>query len=304
MKVALRRALLLSPVALCLLGLILIPLIIMGYISLLPRNLYGGVDWAGDGQFSSYIRLFLQEDFDGNLEINWIYAKVLLRSVFQAGGTTLLCFLLGFPVALWMSSLSPRARNLMVLAITIPFWTNLLIRNYAWLIILREHGWVAQSINTLAQYSFPNIGRITLLYNDFAVCVGLVYSFLPFMILPVYAVLEKLDWRLVEAAHDLGATRMQALRRVILPLSLPGVIAGSLLVFIPSLGAFITPAILGGGKALMVGNLIAQQFGTARNWPLGAALSFLLLSILLLALLLFALYARKLNKTTAAGVAR
>jgi len=304
MRVTLRRVLLLSPVVLCLMGLILIPLIIMGYISLLPRNLYGGVDWAGDGQFSSYIRLFLQEDFDGNLEINWIYAKVLLRSVFQAGGTTLLCFLLGFPVALWMSGLKPRARNLMVLAITIPFWTNLLIRNYAWLIILREHGWVAQGINLLAQYSFPNIGRITLLYNDFAVCVGLVYSFLPFMILPVYAVLEKLDWRLVEAAHDLGATRMQALRRVILPLSLPGVIAGSLLVFIPSLGAFITPAILGGGKALMVGNLIAQQFGTARNWPLGAALSFLLLSILLLALLLFALYARKLNKATAAGVAR
>jgi len=295
MRIALRRTLLLSPLLLYLLGLIFIPLIIMGYISLLPRNLYGGVDWSGDWQLSSYIRLFLQEDFDGNLEINWIYGKVLLRSLFQASGTTTLCFVLGFPVALWISGLSPRTRNLMVLAITIPFWTNLLIRNYAWLIILREHGLIAQGINALAQYSFPNIGHITLLYNDFAVCIGLLYSFLPFMILPVYAVLEKLDWRLVEAAHDLGATRIQALCRVILPLALPGIVAGSLLVFIPSFGAFITPAILGGGKALMVGNLIQQQFATARNWPFGAALSFLLLAILLLALLLLTRYSRKTN---------
>lgn len=121
----------------------------MGYISLLPRNVYGGVDWQADWQLQSYVQLFFQEGFDGELELNWVYAQALLRSVFQAAGTTLLCFLFGFPVALWMSSLTPGRRNLMVLLITIPFWTNLLIRNYAWLIILREHGWVAQSLNAL-----------------------------------------------------------------------------------------------------------------------------------------------------------
>ncbi|MDF3936760.1 ABC transporter permease [Pseudomonas citronellolis] len=291
------RLLLLSPVALTLLALIAIPLGIMGYISLLPRNLYGGVDWHAGWQLQSYVQLFFQEDFDGNLELNWVYAQALLRSLFQAGGTTALCFLLGFPVALWMTSLNEKARNLMVLLITIPFWTNLLIRNYAWLIILRENGWIAQGVNAL----FPQAGGITLLYNDFAVCVGLVYSFLPFMILPIYSTLEKLDWRLVEAAYDLGATRWKALRRVILPLSMPGVIAGALLVFVPSLGAFITPAILGGGKTLMIGNLIQQQFGTARNWPLGGSLSFLLLGIMLLALVLFALYSRKAAKSVHLG---
>jgi spermidine/putrescine transport system permease protein len=294
---SLNRLLLLSPVLLTLLGLIAVPLGIMGYISLLPRNLYGGVDWSADWHWQSYVQLFFQEDFDGNLELNWVYAQALLRSVLQAGGTTLLCFLFGFPVALWMSSLSERSRNIMVLLITIPFWTNLLIRNYAWLIILREHGWLAQSLNAL----FPQAGGITLLYNDFAVVIGLVYSFLPFMILPIYSTLEKLDWRLVEAAYDLGANRWKALRRVILPLSMPGVVAGSLLVFVPSLGAFITPAILGGGKTLMIGNLIQQQFGTARNWPLGSSLSFLLLGLMLLALVFYALYAKKAAKAVRQG---
>ncbi|MBF8732766.1 ABC transporter permease [Pseudomonas guariconensis] len=293
-----RRLLLLGPVGLTLLGLILIPLAIMGYISFLPRNLYGGVDWQADWQWHSYVQLFFQEDFDGNLELNWVYAQALLRSLAQAGGTTLLCFAFGFPVALWMTSLSERSRNLMVLLITIPFWTNLLIRNYAWLIILRENGWLAQAVNAL----FPQAGGITLLYNDFAVSVGLVYSFLPFMILPIYSTLEKLDWRLVEAAYDLGATRWLALRRVILPLTMPGVVAGALLVFVPSLGAYITPALLGGGKTLMVGNLIQQQFGTARNWPLGGSLSFLLLGIMLLALILFALYSRKAAKSMHRGI--
>lgn len=294
---SLNRLLLLSPVLLTLLCLIAVPLGIMGYISLLPRNLYGGVDWSADWQWQSYVQLFFQEDFDGNLELNWVYAQALLRSVLQAGGTTLLCFLVSFPVALWMSSLGERSRNIMVLLITIPFWTNLLIRNYAWLIILREHGWLAQSLNAL----FPQAGGITLLYNDFAVVVGLVYSFLPFMILPIYSTLEKLDWRLVEAAYDLGANRWKALRRVILPLTMPGVVAGALLVFVPSLGAFITPAILGGGKTLMIGNLIQQQFGTARNWPLGSSLSFLLLGLMLLALVLYALYAKKAAKAVRQG---
>src|SRR5690349_7876682 len=282
---ALNRALLLSPVVLTLLALIAIPLGIMGYISLLPRNVYGGVDWQANWQLHSYVQLFFQEGFDGELELNWVYAQALIRSVFQAGGTTVLCFLFGFPVALWMSSLTPRRRNLMVLLITIPFWTNLLIRNYAWLIILREQGWVAQSLNAL----FPQAGGITLLYNDFAVSVGLVYSFLPFMILPIYSTLEKLDWRLVEAAYDLGANRSRALRRVVVPLSLPGIVAGAVLVFIPSLGSYVTPVLLGGGKTLMIGNLMQMEFGASRNWPFGAALGFSLLAIVLVTMMLYLL---------------
>ena len=271
---SLNRLLLLSPVLLTLLCLIAIPLGIMGYISLLPRNLYGGVDWSADWQWQSYIQLFFQEDFDGNLELNWVYAQALLRSVLQAGGTTLLCFLFGFPVALWMSSLSERSRNIMVLLITIPFWTNLLIRNYAWLIILREHGWLAQGLNAL----FPQAGGITLLYNDFAVVVGLVYSFLPFMILPIYSSVEKLDGALIEAALDLGAGPLRAFSRVIVPLTSPGIAAGVLLVFVPALGIYAVNDILGGGRVDMIGNIIENQFkGNARNWPFGAALGTTLL---------------------------
>lgn len=279
-----RRLLLLSPVALTLLGLIAIPLAIMGYISLLPRNLYGGVDWHADWQIQSYVQLFFQEDFDGNLELNWVYAQALLRSLFQAGGTTLLCFLFGFPVALWMTSLSERSRNLMVLLITIPFWTNLLIRNYAWLIILREDGWVSKAVNAISPWP------VQLLYNDAAVAIGLTYSFLPFTILPLYTVFEKFDWRLLEAAHDLGATRRRALRRVVLPIATPGIVAGALLVFIPCLGAFVTPALLGGGKTLMLGNIIQMQFGASRNWPFGATLAVMLLAIMLVVMTAMALW--------------
>lgn len=284
-----RRTLLLLPIGIILLLLIFVPLGIMGYISLLPRNTYGGVEWGALPQLDSYIQLFMQQDFDNNWELNWLYLHTLLRSLTQASVTTLLCFLFGFPVALWMVSLEAKWRNIVVLLITIPFWTNLLIRNYAWLIILRENGWLAETLNSI----FPVPGGISLLYNNLAVGIGLIYSFLPFMILPIYATLEKMDWRLVEAAYDLGATRRQALRRIILPLTLPGVVAGSLLVFVPSIGAYITPAILGGGKTLMIGNLIQQQFGAARNWPLGGSLSFLLLAILLLAIVGYLLLSRR-----------
>ncbi|MFC6668697.1 ABC transporter permease [Marinobacterium aestuariivivens] len=293
-----RRLMLLLPVACSLVLLIFVPLAIMGYISLLPRNTFGGVDWHAAMQWDSYRLLFMEQDFDNNWEINWSYLQTLWRSLAQAGVTTLVCFLFGFPIALWMVSLPERQRNLMVLLITIPFWTNLLIRNYAWLIILRENGWLSQTLNGL----LPEGMSVTLLYNDFAVAVGLIYSFLPFMVLPVYSCLEKLDWRLVEAAYDLGATRWQALRRVILPLSLPGVVAGSLLVFVPSIGAFITPALLGGGKTMMIGNLIQEQFGPARNWPLGSSLSFLLLALMLLAILAYVLYGKRLSRRTAPGV--
>ncbi|MGE3875732.1 MAG: ABC transporter permease [Parvibaculaceae bacterium] len=279
-----RRAALLAPALATMLVLIGVPLLIVAWVSLLGRAENAGVDWSSSPSLGNYLKLVLEEDFDGSLIFNPAYAVIFLRSVIQAGVTTIICIMLGLPVALWMAGLSKWGRDVMVLAITIPFWTNLLVRNYAWLIILREDGWATQGLRALFG------GDIQLLYNDAAVAIGLAYSFLPFMILPLYAVFEKFDWRLLEAAYDLGANRTRAFMRVVLPMARPGIVAGSLLVFIPCLGAFVTPALLGGGKTLMMGNVIQQQFGAARNWPFGAALSVVLLAAMLIVMTAVALW--------------
>lgn len=274
---ALRRTFLLGPSLAVILLLVGVPLGLMVWISFLQKGGSAGVDWASAPSAANYVRLVWEEDFDGTMILNTSYLVIFLRSVAQAAVTTLLSLLIGLPVALWISSLSRTGRDLMLLLITIPFWTNLLVRNYSWLIILREDGWVAKLVNALSPF-----GPVQLLYNDVAVAIGLTYSFLPFMILPLYTVFEKFDWRLLEAAHDLGATRARALRRVVLPIATPGIAAGCLLVFIPCLGAFVTPALLGGGKTLMLGNIIQMQFGASRNWPFGAALSVVLLAVMLI----------------------
>lgn len=276
---ALRRAALLGPAVIAILALVGVPLAIMAWISLLGRGSTGGVDWQALPSGANYLKLFLDEDFDGSLFFNPGFALIFLRSVMQAGVTTAICILLGLPTALWMAGLSPRGRNIMILLITIPFWTNFLVRNYAWLIILREDGWATVAARAVFG------PHVELLYNDVAVAVGLTYSFLPFMILPLYAVFEKFDWRLLEAAYDLGANRTRALRRVVIPIVRPGIAAGSMLVFIPCLGAFVTPALLGGGKTLMMGNVIQMQFGASRNWPFGAALGVVLLALILIVLM-------------------
>ncbi len=280
---AIRRALLLAPSVITITLLIGIPLAIIIWVSFLLRGENSGVDWHAALNASNYAKLFMEEDFDGTLIYNPGYALIFLRSVLQAAVTTIICVVLGLPVALWMSGLSKTGRDIMVLLITIPFWTNLLVRNYAWLIILRQDGWAT----AIARRFFgPDV---ELLYNDVAVAIGLAYSFLPFMILPLYAVFEKFDWRLLEAAYDLGADRRRAFFRVIVPMVKPGIVAGSMLVFIPCLGAFVTPALLGGGKTLMMGNVIQLQFGASRNWPFGAALSVVLLATMLVVLMLTAL---------------
>ncbi|MFZ1663638.1 MAG: ABC transporter permease, partial [Paracoccaceae bacterium] len=247
---AVRRALLLAPSVITITLLIGIPLAIIIWVSFLLRGENSGVDWHAALNASNYAKLFMEEDFDGTLIYNPGYALIFLRSVLQAAVTTIICVVLGLPVALWMSGLSKTGRDVMVLLITIPFWTNLLVRNYAWLIILRQDGWATAIAR---QFFGPDV---ELLYNDVAVAIGLAYSFLPFMILPLYAVFEKFDWRLLEAAYDLGANRRRAFFRVIVPMVKPGIVAGSMLVFIPCLGAFVTPALLGGGKTLMMGNVI------------------------------------------------
>ena len=279
-----RRAALLAPAIVTILVMIGIPLAIITWVSFLGRGEGSGVDWQTVPSGANYLKLFMEEDFDGALIFNAGYGLIFLRSVMQAAVTTLICIVVGLPVALWMAGLSKWGRDAMVLLITIPFWTNLLVRNYAWLIILREDGWATHAARAVFG---PNV---ELLYNDAAVAIGLSYSFLPFMILPLYAVFEKFDWRLLEAAYDLGANRARAFRRVVLPMVRPGIAAGSMLVFIPCLGAFITPALLGGGKTLMMGNVIAMQFGASRNWPFGAALSMVLLAAMLLVLMAAALW--------------
>jgi spermidine/putrescine transport system permease protein len=282
---ALRRLGLLTPALVTIVALIGVPLALMFWISLLQKGGSSGVDWASVPSLGNYIRLVWEEDFDGTMIVNTSYLVILMRSVLQAALTTGLCLLFGLPVAFWMAGLSRGQRDVMLLLITIPFWTNLLVRNYAWLIILREDGWLSQVVNSISP-----IGPVQLLYNDLAVAIGLTYSFLPFMILPLYTVFEKFDWRLLEAAQDLGAPQSRALRRVLIPIAMPGIAAGSLLVFIPCLGAFVTPALLGGGKTLMLGNIIQMQFGASRNWPFGAALSVVLLALMLAVMLAMALW--------------
>ena len=213
-----------------------------------------------------------------------LYLGVLSSSLYWAALTTLLCLLVGYPFAYLLTRMPKRLRPLLLLLVIIPFWTSSLVRTYAMVIILKTKGVLNQLLLGLGVIDQP----LELLYTDTAVIIGLVYALLPFMVLPVYASLEKLDPRLIEAARDLGARKIRIFLEIILPLTLPGIIAGSMLVFLPGLGCFYISDMLGGAKSLLVGNLIRDQFLSARDWPLGAAASVLL--TLLMGLLLWAYY--------------
>jgi spermidine/putrescine transport system permease protein len=260
----------------------ILPLLVILTYSFLKPASYGGVVW----QFSTdaYLSFLFQKDiFDDTLQFSPVYLWIFGRSLAFALATTFICLGLGFPTAYFMATRPPEQRNWWVLLITIPFWSNLLVRTLAVMFIIRDEGLVNNILIGLGVIDKP----ITLLYTNFAIMLGLLYSFLPFMVLPLYSSLEKLDFRMVEAGYDLYATRRQVLWRVIIPLSLPGIIAGCLLVFIPALGAYVTPLILGGGTHLMIGDLIAQQFGSGRNWPLGSALALILMAAVLIALFFY-----------------
>jgi spermidine/putrescine transport system permease protein len=235
------------------------------------------------------VGFLFERDLDDSLVLNTDYLQIFLRSFWLSAATTALCLLVGFPTALYMALQPERRRNLLIFLVTIPFWTNLLVRNYAWILLLRNNGLVDGLLRGAGLTEAP----IGVLYTPFAIMVGLTYTFLPFMVLPIYASLEKLDLRLVEAAFDLGADRRRALTRVVVPLAMPGIAAGCILVFVPSLGAYVTPELLGGSKSMMIGNLIQGQFGAARNWPFGAALAFALLAIVLLAMTAYLLRFRR-----------
>jgi len=281
-RAAARQTALIGPALLFLAVFMLLPIALMGYVSLLERGEFGGVRWR-EHTVEAYVSFLFERDFDGGLLLNTDYLQIFLRSFWLSISTTVLTLLVGFPTALYMTLQPPRYRNLLIFLVTIPFWTNLLVRNYAWILLLRNGGLIDSLLSDLGLTSAP----IAVLYTPLAVAIGLSYSFLPFMVLPIYASLEKLDFRLVEAAFDLGANRRRALARIIVPLSMPGIAAGCILVFIPALGAFVTPELLGGGKSLMIGSLIQNQFGSARNWPFGAALAFALLGIVLLAIAVY-----------------
>ncbi len=258
------------------------PLFVVIIYSFLTPGDYGGIEWAFslDGWFS----VFMQRDiFEGTLSVADAHMSILWRSVRLSLLTTLTAFVLGFPTAYFIATRPRETRNVWLFLITIPFWVNLLIRTFAIMELIRNKG----VINTILMSTGIIEQPIQMLFTDFAIMVGMTYVYLPLMVLPIYASMEKFDFRLVEAGYDLYATRMKVLRRIILPLAKPGIVAGSILVFIPSLGAYVTPRILGGGKNMMLGNLIALQFGQGRNWPLGSALALTLLAMVMVALLIY-----------------
>jgi spermidine/putrescine transport system permease protein len=218
-----------------------------------------------------------------------IYLKILWRSTELAGLTTLLCLVIGYPAAYFIGRCQPKARARLLLLVMIPFWTSFLIRAYAWMTILKDQG----LLNGLLEWVrlVPNVfARTNLLYTPTAVVIGMVYSYLPFMMLPIYASAEKLDGSLIEAAMDLGAGPLAVFRRVILPLTRPGIYAGVLLVFVPAIGMFAIQDLLGGAKVPMAGSVIQNQFGSARDMPFGAALGVILMALFVIA---FALLGRR-----------
>jgi len=258
------------------------PLLIVLVYSFLTPGAYGDVKW----QFSSdaWLSVFMERDiFDDTLSLAAAHVTIFWRSIKLAVVTTLATLALGFPTAYFMATRSEKTRDLWLFLITIPFWTNLLIRTFAVLQIIRNEGIINTILLKLGIISAP----IQILYTDTAILIGMAYVYLPLMVLPIYASMEKLDFRLVEAGYDLYATRFKVLRKIIFPLVKPGVIAGSILVFIPALGAYVTPVVLGGGKNMMLSNLIELQFGQGRNWPLGSALSITVMVIVMLALLAY-----------------
>lgn len=277
----------LSPALVILIGGMVLPMLIMAVVSVSVSGDYGGVVW---GKFSphGYIKFLYERDFDDQMVFNADYLRIFQRSILLSLFTTAGCLLIGFPTALYIALQPEKRRNTLLMLVSVPFWTNQLVRVYAWMLLLRDGGLIDS-----ARGLFGFHGSLGILYSDTAVAIGLLYSFVPFMVLPIYTTLEKMDWKLVEAAFDLGANRWLALRRVVVPLAMPGIVSGCVLVFVPALGAYIVPDLLGGGKSLMIGNLIQLQFGSQHDWPFGAALSFTLLTLVLLALFYNSMRARR-----------
>ncbi len=271
----------LLPSTLFLVFFFLFPILIMFYYSFLQRGVYGGIEPVKDiveyiltfSWLKNYARVF-----------DPLYIPIYIRSFYIALLTTLICLLVGYPVAYYIAmKVKPERKFLYLSFIIIPLWTSFLIRTYAWILILRDEGLLNLLLMKIGLISKP----LPLLYNEFSVLLGLVYGELPFMILPIYASLEKIDISLIEASKDLGADEFGTFKRIILPLTLPGVIVGIVIVFIPTLGSFIVSDLLGGAKSMLIGNLIQNQFMVARDKPFGSAIAFVLSGFVLFLLYIY-----------------
>jgi spermidine/putrescine transport system permease protein len=260
----------LIPAVLWMLVFMLLPLLLVFAMSFASRGLYGGVQWAFS--LTNYTMLF-----------DSLYLRIYGRSVLLAAATTAICLLIGYPLAYFIARGPTRWQGAWLLLVIIPFWTNFLVRTYAWMFLLRTEGLLNTVLLNLGMIRTP----VEILYTDWAVLIGLVYGYLPFMVLPLYAAIERLNRSVVEAAWDLYANGCSVFWRVIFPLTKPGVIAGCLLVFIPSVGAYITPDLLGGAKTMMVGNLIQHEYLVIRDWPFGSAISFVLMAVVVLGVLAY-----------------
>ena len=258
--------------------------------------------WAYSfGENDGLVRISLTGTFQNYVRaLEPLYLQIFAKSALIAGLTTIICLVLGFPFAVAVTFAPPRLKVWLLLLVMLPFWTNLLIRTYALIAVLREEGvmnagleavWSATSAlsEAVGLGAFGEFQPLSLLYNNTAVVIGLVYIHLPFMVLPLYAALDRLDRSLLEASLDLGAGHARTWMFIIFPLALPGVLSGSLLTFIPALGAYLTPDLLGGPDSQMIANIIERQFKRANNWPFGAALSFILMYATFIAIALQAL---------------
>ena len=281
-KEARGRWLLVSP-AMLIIGVAgLTPLTVILFYSFMSPGPYAGISL--EPTFQAWINLVMEEDlFDETLGFNYAHLYIFSRSIGLALGTTILTLAIGFPTAYFIATRPSTQKNFWLFMISLPFWSNLLVRTFAIMMFIREKGFVNYILLNLDLIDKP----LQIMFTPTAVWIGLVYAYLPLMVMPLYASMEKIDFRLVEAGYDLYASRWQVLRKLIVPLVKPGIVAGCILVFIPSIGAYITPKLLGGGKSLMLGNLISNQFGTSRDWPLGSALALFLMALVMVALIIY-----------------
>ncbi|TIX87780.1 ABC transporter permease [Rhizobium sp. P44RR-XXIV] len=299
MTIAARRrfqlGLLLGPVTLFLLIFFVVPLGIMMVTSLLTPGLYGGVEWSFYPDNFGRILGFANPQFE---EYDPVYIAIFLRSIRIAALTVAATLLVCYPAAFYISRLPDKWKNFCLFLITLPFFSSLIVRLFVWVMILRPTGLINNTLMATGVISAP----LEMIYTDGAIILGMVYVFIPFMFMPVYASIEKLDWRLIQASLDLGAGPIRTFFRIILPLTTPGIIGGSIIVFIPALGNFVVPAVLGGAKVMMLGSLIEAQFLSARNWPFGAALAMMVMAVMLILLVAYVIVSGRRNATAALSV--
>ena len=265
---------------------LILPIAIIAAVSVATRGAHGGFAW--DFNLSGYRQILWNEGWTGELEFTPQYLLIIFRTFLLAGATTLICLAFAVPVAYFISRQPPGRKAILVYLVTLPFWVSMILRVYAWMIILGKDGTLP---NLLEFLGFP--AGMSFMFNDGATLTAMVYTYMPLMVLPVFASIEKLDGTLIEASHDLYGNRWVTLRRVILPLTAPGIVAGAILVFVPSLGAVLEPSLMGGGKQMMMGTLIQLQFGGGRNWPFGAAIAMALMALVMLFLIFTALRAAR-----------